>query len=109
VLLSAKGGLEPVWSHDGRTLFYRQPDRVMMSASVTYGASLSFGPPKALFRIPPNLVLYNGLRDYDLHPDGRRFVFGTRGAPDPEPPRITRLHLVHSWFAELERLCPTRR
>ena len=45
--------------------------------------------------------------DRKLHPDGRRFVIGIRGDPSTSP--ITRLHLVHCWFAELERLAPTDR
>jgi serine/threonine protein kinase len=41
-------------------------------------------------------------------PDGRHFVIGKFVKTDPPPP-ITRLELVRNWFAELERLCPTRR
>jgi hypothetical protein len=44
-----------------------------------------------------------------VHPDGRRFLF-TRLKEAPRPPvPVTRLIVVHNWFAELERLSPTRR
>jgi hypothetical protein len=47
-------------------------------------------------------------RSYELHPDGRRFLVGVWSEQErPEP--ITRLILVHNWFAELERLAPTGR
>lgn len=48
------------------------------------------------------------MRGYELHPDGRHFVVGRFLKTDPPPP-ITRLELVHNWFAELERLSPTGR
>jgi hypothetical protein len=49
------------------------------------------------------------VRNYDIAPDGSHFLLGRlRERPKQEPP-IIRLHLVHNWFAELERLSPTRR
>jgi hypothetical protein len=73
---------------------------------VTLGATIALGRPTELFRVgewSDELV-----RNYDLAPDGRFLLVRLRERPKPEPP-ITRLHLVHNWFAELERLCPARR
>jgi len=79
----------------------------MMAVSVRAGSELSLGIPNPFFRLPEGVVAY-GTRTYEPHPDGRRFVVGRFLKTDPPPP-ITRLHLVHNWFAELERLAPTDR
>jgi len=122
LIVSTHGGESPAWAPDGRHLFYRAAsdldyrlvdprdrDHVppLMSVRVIVGATISLGRPTELFR-----GVYwgdNGVRDYDIAPDGRRFLFARlKERPTPEPP-ITRLNLVHNWFAELERLSPTRR
>ncbi len=112
--VSRQGGEAPAWSRDGRRLFYYSlpsPDdgtRSMMAVPVRHGPQLSLGIPAALFRLPDGFSTLRPMRSYELHPDGRRFVIGRVVKRDPSPP-ITRLHLVHNWFAELERLAPTDR
>jgi Tol biopolymer transport system component len=111
--VSRQGGYAPAWSRDGRKLFYPSllsPDgtRRLMSVSVRHDAKLSLGPPTPLFRLPDGFVPLGPMRGYELHPDGRRFVVGRFVRTEPPPP-ITRLELVHNWFAELERLSPTGR
>jgi len=111
--VSDGGGSAPAWSHDGSRLFYYSPPSAdgrhsMMAVAVRPGAELSRGRPAALFRLPDRFVSLSPVRSYDLHPDGRHFVMGRYVEGEPEPP-ITRLELVHNWFAELERLCPTGR
>ncbi len=115
--VSHHGGMAPAWSRDGRELFYytpRAPDggSWMMAVRVRRDPDLSLGQPRALFRLPDGFVSLRPMRGYELHPDGRRFIIGTSAAglewTSLEPP-ITRLTLVHNWFAGLERLAPTRR
>lgn len=111
--VSRGGGMAPAWSRDGRTLFYHSlalsdGGRTMMAVSVRRDEALSLGPPTTLFRLPDRFVLRSPMRGYELHPDGRRFVVGRLVKTDPPPP-ITRLELVHNWFAELERLSPAGR
>ena len=43
------------------------------------------------------------LANFDVHPDGDRFVVVTSSDWDP----ITELNLVFNWFEELKRLVPT--
>jgi Tol biopolymer transport system component len=112
--VSRRGGVAPSWSPDGRRLFYYPPSpasdgsRSMMSVAVRHSPELSLGQPIPLFRLPDGFVHLYPMRGYDLHPDGRRFLIGRLMKTDPLPP-ITRLHIVHNWFAELERLAPTDR
>jgi Tol biopolymer transport system component len=107
--VSRDGGQAPAWSRDGSRLFYysRPLDgkRSMMAVTVRQDTELSLGMPTSLFQLPEGVVAI-GTRTYELHPDGRRFVVGRWAKTDPPPP-ITRVHLVHNWFAELERLAPT--
>ena len=70
VRVSSNTGYEPLWSADGRELFYRQGDAVM-AVAVETGSEFSFAPPKPLFSGPyiqrPGL----GARGYDVARDGR--------------------------------------
>ena len=98
VRMSPSGGVEPVWSHNGRELFYREGGK-LMSVSIQPGNELQFAPPVALFDAqfaytrpgsqPPT---------YDVAPDGR-FVFLKPLAPIEGHP----LTVVVNWVEELER------
>ena len=110
--VSRQGGMDPKWSRDGKRLFYFTPPPPdgtgsMMAITVRQGPTLSLGIPRFLFRLPDGFVI-NETHNYELHPDGRHFVIGRFVKMEPPPP-ITRLELVHNWFAELERLAPTHR
>jgi hypothetical protein len=60
--ISREGGSEPVWSRNGRELFYRSGDAIM---AVTMAA----GAPRVLFR--GSYVFGDGVANYDVGPDGR--------------------------------------
>jgi hypothetical protein len=69
VRVSSGGGGEPLWSVDGRELFYRQADAVMAIAVET-DAEFSYAAPKTLFSGPYSRRVSLG-RDYDVASDGR--------------------------------------
>lgn len=73
ILLSTDGGTEPVWSADGRELFYRNGDK-MMAVPVAI-AQRPFRPSVAvaLFERPYH-VMSQSWRGYDVAPGGRRFL-----------------------------------
>src|SRR5262249_25676451 len=50
--VSTEGGTMPLWSKDGRELYFIGAGGKMMAAAVTGAASLDFGVPKALFSAP---------------------------------------------------------
>jgi len=50
VRVSGAGGYEPLWSADGRELFYRQGD-AMMVVAVETAAEFSFAAPRMLSRV----------------------------------------------------------
>jgi serine/threonine protein kinase/Tol biopolymer transport system component len=47
--ISTSGGQAPVWSRDGRELFYYSADNKIMAVEIKPGAQFQFGAPKALF------------------------------------------------------------
>jgi Tol biopolymer transport system component len=71
VQVSAGGGIEPMWSRDGRELFYRDGER-MMVARVSYDGEIVVSNRRTLFEVP---FVADGTHTwYDVSRDGERFV-----------------------------------
>ena len=101
--VSTDGGFEPVWSPDGRELFYRIGARMMVAAIQTSPVFRS-SRPRELFEGP-----YLSGADtaaiattYDVAADGEHFLMIEGG----EEEGGNQLHLVLNWFEELKRLAP---
>ncbi len=99
--ISTDGGTEPVWSHDGRGLFYVNGDR-MMAVEITTAPTFSAGVPRLLFEARYT-ASYNGVAAYDVSPDNKRFLRVQPMHPDPPADQI---HVVLNWFEELRRRVP---
>ena len=97
VVISNEGGTEPVWSRDGRELFYRNGEH-MMVVPVSLGATLQPGAPRVLFT-GNYLFTQISVPNYDVSLDGQRFLMVQRD-PSSIP---TRIHVVRNWSHELER------
>jgi serine/threonine-protein kinase len=54
--ISTEGGLDARWSADGRELFYRSGDKVMVVSVSAQGESVRAGKPRQLFSVHPQLV-----------------------------------------------------
>lgn len=99
VRVSPGGGAEPVWSRNGRELYYLQGDR-LMSVAVAPQASFTFAPATQLFEgrfrrrgQPPS---------YDVAPDGRFLMLKS-----PATQAITaHFVVVLNWLAELRERVP---
>lgn len=103
-LVSSGGGTRPLWSKDGRELFYYVDSGTIMAAPVTLGSTFSFDKPvvavKGSFARPVNAGLH-----YDVSPDGKRFLL----LKDVETsstgqPAANELRIVLQFFHELDRL-----
>jgi serine/threonine-protein kinase len=70
IAVSSDGGLHPLWSGDGRQIFYRAGQR-MMAVDVTPGGEPRLSPPRVLFdrqyKFGPNLSVPH----YSLGPEGQ--------------------------------------
>ena len=103
--ISTEGGKEPMWSRDGRELFYRNGEK-MMAVDVSAGAD-SAGKPTLLFEGPYDLKIGSGASNYDVTPDGQGFVMIRTEQSTTESSGTTQITLVLNWFEELKRLVPT--
>ena len=94
--VSVDGGLSPIWSSDGKELFFRRGSKVI-AASVEPGEELRFSPPVELFDGPYTLDI-EGHQRYDVAPDGRFLMV--------ENSEDFRVVIVEGFFEELNRLAP---
>jgi Tol biopolymer transport system component len=90
-IVSTNGGTSPVWSRDGRELFYRQGD-AMMAVRVELGESARVSAPTALFS--GRYVGTAGDVTFDVAPDGRFLMVKSDPASE-----LRHLSIVHNWFA----------
>jgi Tol biopolymer transport system component len=99
--VSNGGGVAPLWSKDGRELFYVSGNRDMMAVSVRSGAEPDIGEPQALFQLPEDL--YFSFQEFytphDVGPDGR-FVMARNVTPRStiDAPLI----VTENWYEELK-------
>ena len=101
--VSTGGGVAPLWSPNGREIYYRRGD-AMIAVPVDQGPPLSLGAPTVLF---DGLVYQNpfGGRRYDISPDGTRFLMiKDEATADGAAP--VNIRVVLNWTDELERLVP---
>ena len=105
--ISTDGGVRPLWSRNGRELFFGGLDgRQMFVVPVQSGTTLVAGRPQVLFEAAM-IAPAAGSRTYDLAPDGR-FIVILRAEEKTGSGTAPGLILVQNWFEELKRLLPTR-
>ncbi|MCZ6727439.1 MAG: hypothetical protein O7A98_08790, partial [Acidobacteria bacterium] len=95
--ISKGGGREPVWSVDGRELFYRHGDR-MMAVPITTEPELEVGEPVELWETPYFSQGSIGTI-YDVAPDGRFLMLKF---PDTSDTKSARIHVFLDWLTEIE-------
>jgi len=106
--ISNAGGGDPLWSRDGRELFYVERPAPFHLMVVPVQTDPTFVPenPQELLDWPYSR-LGDG-RNYDVSPDGQRFLAITNVPletdADASSPHI---NIGLNWFEELKRLVPT--
>jgi serine/threonine-protein kinase len=107
VQISVGGGTEPVWSRDGRELFYKSGS-MLLAAAVEADSVLVVTSRTELFAWGGDYIARREARSYDVSLDGGRFLMA-RNAEAPglqeaaETPKAT-LVLVQNWLTELTRM-----
>ena len=91
--VSSGGGEEPVWSPDGKFLYYRNGND-WMAVEITTEPKFSIVERKLLFHGPYNNV--PGF-SYDITPDGQRFLLHK---PVSGKRTAHRLKVIKNWFQE---------
>ena len=105
--VSVDGGQSPLWSPDGRELYYLN-EGAIMAAQVDTEPTFSASKPKTLFR--GNYITgYQENPEWDISPDGKRFIMikPVEGADDEvttESPR--KINIVLNWDVELKQRVP---
>jgi Tol biopolymer transport system component len=93
--VSAGGAYQPRWSRDGRELFYQSYDRHLVAVTVRATPTLEVGSPTPLFSFEGRL----GWANFDVAPDGKRFLAITRLLFADDQP----LSVVLNWTADIKR------
>jgi Tol biopolymer transport system component len=91
-LLSTRGGSEPVWSRDGRQVFYREGSR-LVGVPVTLGNRIQTGPARPMF----NGSFAAGTADranFDVAASTGRFVMVEESSG---PSSATEFHVLLNW------------
>ena len=102
--VSTEGGDEAVWARTGREIFYRSGDK-MMGVDVETEPSFRLSKPKMLFEGRYEGFGWYGYANYDVSPDGQRFLM-IRSEEESAP---TRIHVVLNWAEELKAKVPSGR
>ena len=95
--VSTGGGGSPLWSRDGRELFFISGTR-MMSVPIETKPTLRIGTPARLFDGGFNV---SHPRDFDISPDGRRFVVVRHSGGDSGKQEM---RIVLNWLEEMKRV-----
>ena len=100
-IVSRRGGTMPVWSADGRQIYYISSEQKMMSVPVSPGTSFDAGMPVALFdaHVRKYSLVLIPVRQYAVTGDGSKFLLNrVVGEAGTRP-----MTLVQNWSSGLER------
>ena len=104
--VSTNGGVDPVWSPDGRQMFFFELPIRLMVAEVETDPTFNPGTPIVAF----DGSAYEGgggARGYDIAPDGERFLMRRAiGTQTVGEDAFTGLIFVENWFEELKARVP---
>jgi serine/threonine-protein kinase len=90
-IISSGGGMMPMWSHNGRDLFYRTEDQRLMAVSYTVKKDGTFVAESPRVWSSKSIANLGMSSNVDLAPDGR---FAVLVPADPPEPQQTRGHFT---------------
>jgi serine/threonine-protein kinase len=103
--ISAGGGARfPIWSKNGRELFYETADnRIMVVDYTVNGNSFAPGKPKLWSDVQ---LFYPGVSNLDLAPDGKRFIVLTTPETGGDGKSAVHVTMLQNFLDELKRRIP---
>ncbi len=93
--VSSHGGQAPTWRGDGREIYYLAPDGMLMATAVAGTAPFQTGAPEPLFKVA---VPESADPQYDVFPDGKRFLVNQQISSKEEP-----INVLVNWAATLKK------
>ncbi len=99
--VSSNGGQNPRWSRDGRELFYTEGS-TLVAVAVAPGPTFSARSKEYLFEHP--MFAWPYMPQYDVSPDGKRFIIPTPVEADPDAKPMIRV--VQNWVEEFREHKP---
>jgi Tol biopolymer transport system component len=99
--VSVDGGIEPMWSRDGRELYYRSADQ-MMAVAIRPGSPLAAAASVTLFADRYAHRAGVNRANYDVGLDGRFLMIKARDSEVPS----AELRFITDWFAEVRQRVP---
>ena len=100
LLVSTQGGTHPKWNPNGKELFYRTGNKMMVVAVSTRGADIILSQPRVLFEHRYAFGTAQTIANYDVSRDGQRFVMVKDDSASG------RFNIVLNWQEELSSACP---
>jgi len=104
--ISSDGGDRGLWSPDGQKIYYRSRNgssKEMYSVDVTSGDVFSKGNPQRVFE---GDYFLSGVRRFDIHPDGERFIMLQNSHVNQQAQKI---FVIQNFSEELKRLAPVNK
>jgi len=106
--ITQDGDAWPVWSKSGELFFRLRRDtgkpNELRALDVTTTGEFAFKNPRTL-QLPANTLMYQSYRDYDVMPNGDKFVIIVTEQKDAKtggPAPVPRIDVVLNWFEELK-------
>ena len=93
-MVSTDGGEMPLWSRDGRELFFTS-GKGLMVVTVSSGDTLTAGTPRVLHAGPFSIYSINASTGYAVTPDGDRLL---SIRPVAEDQNIRQIEVVFNWL-----------
>jgi serine/threonine-protein kinase len=97
--VSKEGGCDPIWNPNGKQLYYRKDNNIMVVDIETESGFLT-SKPRVLYEAP-YIGGYTDYRSYDITPDGQRFIAVEK------TPALTQIDVVFDWFEIIKSRIPS--
>jgi len=113
--ISMEGGRAPVWSRDGKQIFY-QPAPLgnnttgLFAVDVRTQPTFTFGKPMPLPIDGIMLPAPPTHRNFDITPDGKQFIVvqASKSQNDTNQRSVPQINVVVNWFSELQQRVPVK-
>ena len=105
--ISTNGGTAPLWTPDGRELFYVESDGRLLAVPIQTDPTFARGTATVVMDGDYRLTTSLGPRAYDIDPSGERFlVVKPTGALGSDSRSLPSLTFVLNWHQELLERVP---